>query len=134
MEWAAVITASIAAFVSILSLLLNRKWQKDDKNSEAKDECEKTLKRIEKKLDAHIEADALDSVRQCRARIIVFADEITRGLPHSKEHYDCIRDDADYYDRYCSEHPKYPNRKAEAAKALIDKTYDEHLQLGDWLQ
>ena len=116
-----------------MTLFLNRKWKKDDDESDRKDECEKTLNRIERKLDEHIDADEQNSVRQARSRIIVFADEITRGVRHSKEHFDSVRDDADYYDKYCKSHPDYPNRKAEAAKALIDSTYAELQRTGEWL-
>ena len=78
MEWIAVITASIAALTSIVTLILQRRWQVKDKRSERDDECKKTLNRIERKLDEHIDADEQNSVRQARSRIIVFADEITR--------------------------------------------------------
>ena len=133
MQYATIITAGIAALMSLVTLLLNRKWKLDDDKASQNDECKKTLNRIEKKLDEHIDADEQNSVRQARARIIVFADEITRGVRHSKEHFDSVRDDADYYDRYCSSHPDYPNRKAEAAKTLIDSTYTELLKTGEWL-
>lgn len=133
MEYATIITAGIAAIVSIVTLALNRKWKKDDDESARNDECKKTLNRIERKLDEHIDADEQNSVRQARSRIIVFADEITRGVRHSKEHFDSVRDDADYYDKYCKSHPDYPNRKAEAAKALIDSTYTELQRTGEWL-
>lgn len=133
MEFATIITAGIAAIVSIVTLFLNRKWKKDDEESNRNDECKKTLNRIERKLDEHINADEQNSVRQARARIIVFADEITRGEKHSKEHFDSVRDDADYYDRYCASHPDYLNRKAESAKALIDSTYTELQRTGEWL-
>ena len=133
MEWIAVITASIAALTSIITLVLQRRWQVHDKRSEHDDECKQTLKRIERKLDEHIDADEQNSVRQARARIIVFADEITRGEKHSKEHFDSVRDDADYYDKYCVSHPDYPNRKAESANALIDSTYTELQRTGEWL-
>ena len=133
MEFATIVTAAIAAIVSIVTLLLNRKWKRDDDKAARKDECEKTLNRIERKLDEHIDADEQNSVRQARSRIIVFADEITRGVRHSKEHFDSVRDDADFYDRYCKAHPDYPNRKAEAAKALIDSTYTELQRTGEWL-
>ena len=125
--------ALIAATVSIVTLLLNRKWAKDDKRSERDDECKQTLKRIESKLDAHIDADEKESVRMCRSQIIVFADEITRGVRHSKEHFDAVRDAADKYDKYCAAHPDYPNRKAESAKALIDKAYTKLTESGEWL-
>ena len=62
MEYIAVITASIAALTSIITLVLNRKWQKDDRRSERNDKCAETLHRIEQKLDAHIKTDTEDNI------------------------------------------------------------------------
>lgn len=133
MEWIAIVTASIAALTSLITLVLNRRWQVKDKNSEREDECKRTLERIESKLDGHIAADETESIRICRTQMIVFADEITRGVKHSKEHFDAVRDAADKYDKYCLAHPDYPNRKAESAKALIDRTYEKLNETGEWL-
>lgn len=128
-DYVAIIVALIAAVGSLVNLIYQRKCQREDKS----DECKQTLERIEGKLDAHIEADEQDSVRQCRSRIIIFADEISRGVLHSHEHFDCVLDDIDTYERYCASHPNYPNRKAEAAKALIIENYKKRLDKGDWL-
>ena len=133
MEYIAVITASIAAFTSILTLLLNRKWQNADREDEKRNECKQTLERIEEKLDAHISADKEDTVKQGRTQFLIFADEISRGIHHSKEHYEAIIELVDDYDRYCKMHPNFPNSKARAAETLIKDTYQERVNKGDWL-
>ena len=133
MEWIAVITAGIAAATSLVTLLLNRRFQRIDRAAEKDDECKQTLERIEKKLDAHIASDKEDSIKQGRSQFLIFADELSRGIPHSREHFEAIIDLVDDYDRYCKDHPKFPNSKARAAEKLIRETYEKRLAKGDWL-
>lgn len=133
MEWVAVITASIAALTSIVTLVLQRRWQVKDKRSDRDDECKKTLNRIEQKLDAHITADAEDNIKQCRTQFLIFADELSRGVHHSREHYEAIIELVDDYDRFCKANPDFPNSKARAAEKLIKDTYQDRLSKNDWL-
>lgn len=133
MEWIAIVTAGIAALTSLLGLILNRRWSVKDKRAEHDDECKATLKRIEDKLDAHIQADAEDSMRQARAQFLIFADELSRGVPHSREHFEAVIEMVDNYDRFCKEHPDFPNSKARAAEKLIKDSYQNRLTKNDWL-
>lgn len=133
MEWIAVITAGIAAVTSLVTLLLNRRFQRIDRAAEKDDECKATLDRIEQKLDAHIDADQEASIKQGRTQFLIFADELSRGIPHSREHFEAVIDLVDDYDRYCKDHPKFPNSKARAAEALIRDTYKTKLAKGEWL-
>lgn len=133
MEYIAVITASIAALTSIITLALQRRWQMQDKRADRDDECKQTLHRIESKLDAHITADAEDNAKQCRTQFLIFADELSRGIHHSREHYESIIDLVDDYDRYCKSNPDFPNSKARAAERLIRNTYQDRLANNDWI-
>lgn len=133
MEWIAVITAGIAAVTSLVTLLLNRRFQRIDRAAERDDECKAALERIEQKLDAHIDADQEASIKQGRTQFLIFADELSRGIPHSREHFEAVIDLVDDYDRYCKDHPKFPNSKARAAEALIRDTYKMKLAKGEWL-
>ena len=133
MEWIAVITASIAALTSLATLLLNRRFQRIDRAAEQDDECKATLKRIEAKLDAHITSDKEDAIKQGRSQFLIFADELSRGVLHSKEHFEAVIELVDDYDRYCKTHPDFPNSKARAAEKLIRETYEKRLTKGDWL-
>lgn len=133
MEWIAVITASIAAVTSLVTLLLNRHFQRKDRAAERGDECKATLKRIEAKLDAHITSDKEDAIKQGRSQFLIFADELSRGVMHSKEHFEAVIELVDDYDRYCKTHPDFPNSKARAAEKLIRETYQDRLTKGDWL-
>lgn len=133
MEYIAVITASIAALTSIITLVLQRRWQMQDKRAEHNDECKQTLTRIERKLDAHITADAEDNIKQLRTQFLIFADELSRGVHHSREHFEAIIEMVDDYDRFCKANPEFPNSKARAAERLIKDTYQDRVNKNDWL-
>lgn len=66
----------------------------------------------------------------CRTRILRFGDEIIHGAEHTKEHFDQILADIDYYEDYCGAHPKFRNNKAvatiERIKAVYMKCLDEN--------
>lgn len=133
MEFVAIITASIAAITSVVTLVLQRRWQVKDKNSERDDGCKQTLHRIESKLDSHIRTDEEDNIKQCRTQFLIFADELSRGVHHSREHYEAITEMVDDYDRYCQAHPDFPNSKARAAEKLIKTSYQDRVNNNDWL-
>ena len=59
----------------------------------------------------------------CRTRILRFADELRRDIRHSEEFFNEIMTDITKYDRYCLEHPKYKNNKAQNAIAQINEVY-----------
>ena len=69
----------------------------------------------------------------CRTRILRFGDEIIHGTEHTKEHFDQILADIDYYEQYCGAHPKFRNNKAvatiERIKAVYQKCLRENLFL-----
>ena len=117
--------ALIAAFVSILTLLLQRKWQKEDRTADRITELSETVNGVKTTLDAHIKADAENDAKQARRRIISFSDECRRGLLHSSEHFDSVLDDITFYRQYCEDHPKFKNEKAAHSIRYIEDVYDE---------
>ena len=117
--------ALIAAFVSILTLLLNRKWQKEDRTTDRLTELSEQIEDLQDTLDSHITADAENDAKQARRRIIVFSDECRRGMLHSSEHFDSILDDITFYRQYCDDHPKFRNEKAAHSIKYIDDVYDK---------
>lgn len=111
--------ALIAAITSIVSLLLNRKWQKEDRSADKLDAITAEVGQIKKTLNDHIENDAENDARQARRRIIVFADECRRKVKHSEEHFDNVLDDITFYQQFCDDHPKFKNKKAEQSIAFV---------------
>lgn len=117
--------ALIAAIVSIVTLLLNRKWQREDRTSDRITELTGKINTVQTTLDEHIKSDAENDAKQARRRIIVFADECRRGLQHSSEHFDSVLDDITFYRQYCDDHPKFRNEKAAHSIKYIDDVYDK---------
>jgi hypothetical protein len=117
-------SALIAAIVSIVTLVLNRKWQKEDRTADRITELSRKIDNVQTALTNHINSDAEMDARQARRRIIDFSDECRRGTLHSVEHFDNVLEDISFYERYCGEHPKFENRKAEQSIKFITDVYD----------
>jgi hypothetical protein len=117
--------ALIAAFVSILTLLLNRKWQKEDRTTDRLSNLSDQIEDVQNTLDSHIKADAENDAKQARRRIIVFSDECRRGMLHSSEHFDSVLDDITFYRNYCETHPGFKNEKAAHSIKYVEEVYDK---------
>ena len=97
---------------------------------------EKTNKELMDKvnlLEVNVRALEQADVVACRVRILTFADEIRRGVRHSKETFDQVLSDIDSYERYCAEHPAFMNNKTVAAKAKILELYSECIDKNNFL-
>ena len=122
--------ALIGAIVSIVTLLLNRKWQKEDRTADRITELSGKVDNVASELKAHIEANEIETVQSARVRILRFADECRREEKHSKEFFDSVLDDIDLYEHYCESHPKFKNNKTVASTKIIKDLYKECV-LGD---
>lgn len=122
--------ALIAAFVSIVTLLLNRKWQKEDRTADRITELSGKIDTVATELKSHIDANEMETVQSARVRILRFADECRREEKHSKEFFDSVLDDIDLYEQYCDSHPKFKNNKTVASTKVIKDLYQECI-IGD---
>ena len=114
----------ITAIVAITTLLLNRKWQKEDRTADRITELSGKINDVQTTLDAHIKSDAENDAKQARRRIISFSDECRRGLQHSEEHFTSILDDITDYKYYCEHvNPKFKNEKAVHSIKFIEEVY-----------
>lgn len=68
-----------------------------------------------------------------RYRILRFDDEIRHDEKHTKEHFDQILEDITKYERYCEEHPDFPNNKAVFAIKNIKDVYEKCVKEGSFL-
>ncbi len=125
--------ALIAAITSIITLLLQRKWQKEDRSADKLDAMTAQIGKIEKSLNEHIENDAENDAKQARRRIIVFADECRRKVKHSEEHFDNVLDDITFYQQFCDDHPKFKNKKAEQSIAFVLDVSSECKRSNDYI-
>lgn len=72
--------------------------------------------------------------KDCRVRILRFADEIYLGTNHSHEHYKQILGDIKTYETYCREHEDFENQIAVSAIRQIKSRYEQHIERHDFLQ
>lgn len=89
---------------------------------------------IEKKLDEHIAADDKRDADRHRLEILRFNNELLRGLRHTKEEFIEALAEIDAYERFCEDHPDYPNNRAALAIENIRENYRERLKKHDFLQ
>ena len=91
------------------------------------------LERTRIRLDDHIRTDDERAADMHRARILRFNQELIRQIPHTREEFIEVLTEIDRYQRFCREHPEYPNSRAVHAIANIGRVYDERLQKHDFL-
>lgn len=63
-----------------------------------------------------------------RTRILRFGDEMMNDHKHSQEHFIQILKDIDTYEKYCEEHPKFPNNNTVLTTKRIKEQYAECLE------
>ena len=86
----------------------------------------------QRRLDAHIKVDDERAADMHWARILQFNNELIRNIPHTREEFIEILAEIDGYERFCREHPDYPNSRAVHAMTNISRVYDERLQKHDF--
>ena len=86
-----------------------------------------------KKLDDHITVDDRRTADGHRTRILHFNNELLRDVDHTEEEFNEVLAEIDAYERYCLEHPEYPNNRAVHAICNIKRVYDDRLQKHDFL-
>lgn len=94
----------------------------------------KRLVDIEGKLDGHITMDDRRNADNRRTQILHFNNELLRPIEHTKEEFIEVLAKIDEYERYCEEHPEYPNNRAVLAIENIRAVYMERLKKRDFLQ
>lgn len=87
-----------------------------------------------KKLDDHITMDDRRCADGHRTRILHFNNELLRDIDHTKEEFIEVLAEIDAYEKYCREHPEYPNNRAVLAIENIQEVYKERLKKHDFLQ
>lgn len=88
---------------------------------------------LEKKLDDHIATDTARRVDDIRNTILVFANECSRGIVHSKEQFRFIVSKCDAYEQYVEDN-HLKNGVITEATRLIKDTYQSRLKHDDFLK
>ena len=111
-------------FTALVTALIGANQRRKDRN----DQISQKLDGIEKKLDDHIAENEVQFVLMDRARILQFADEISRKVPHSEESFTDILSAIDHYEDYCDHHKNFANSKATISIGIIKEVYKEVYQ------
>ena len=69
--------------------------------------------------------DEEKEAKAARRRILRADDEIRTKVKHSKDFFEDILRDIDYYENYCDTHPHFKNKCAESAIRNVSETYDQ---------
>ena len=85
-------------------------------------------------LDKHFVRDDRRNADGHRTRILHFNNELLRSIDHTKEEFIEVLAEIDAYERYCEEHPEYPNNRAVLAIENIREVYKERMRKHDFLQ
>lgn len=88
---------------------------------------------IESKLDSHIEKYTVQRADDIRNTILVFANECSRGIVHSKEQFRFIVSKCDAYEQYVEDN-HLKNGVITEATRLIKYTYQSRLKHDDFLK
>ncbi|MDO4197906.1 MAG: hypothetical protein Q4D13_02800 [Erysipelotrichaceae bacterium] len=95
------------------------------------DTMDKNIANLKGDTDAFHDKYAEDKAKDCRTRILRFADEIRAGTKHSKDMYENVLLDCDSYEDFCSQE-KHKHFKNSIAGMSIKKIR-EHYQQDDFL-
>lgn len=91
------------------------------------------LESLDKEMKQLRDATDLESVLNCRVRILRFGDETLHDQRHTKEHFDQILRDIDKYEHYCDTHPEFENNVTVLTSTRIKEIYRKRLADGDFL-
>ena len=92
------------------------------------------LGKLEKRLDEHIATDDRRDADSHRVKILQFNNELLRSIDHTKEEFIEVLAEIDAYERFCDDHPDYPNNRAVLAIENIRENYKERLKKHDFLR
>lgn len=124
--------ADVGMFVTFLVALISgiaflKKNLKDWIQSAVKPDMEslhETMDKMQTSIDTIREDRLRDKADDARRRILLFNDELLRGVKHSKEHFDNVLLDVNEYTKYCKKHDgDYENAKCVLAIAEIKRCY-----------
>ena len=96
--------------------------------AEKVDKVDEKIDKVQKDLEDHVKESELENILNSRTRLLRFSDEIVLGQEHTKEHYDDILSLIDKYEKYCVDHPEFPNNKCIMAIENIKDGYKERLK------
>ena len=135
----AVVTAS--GFWEVLKIAIGllrevitgKKKISNEEIAEKLDRQGKQIDTLEKSFARKTEEDDEREAKASRRRILRADDEIRIGMRHSKDFFEDVLRDIDYYENYCDTHPHFKNKCAESSIRNVIATYDRCKAQNDFL-
>jgi len=109
---------------TMIDKLLQRKRVTIEEISEKLDSQGKKLNSLEEAFNKKNAEDQEKEAKAARRRILRTDDEIRIGVKHSKDFFDDVLRDIDYYEEYCDDHPHFKNKCAESAINNVMACYE----------
>ena len=108
----------------IQEVFSDRKKVTIEEISDKLDDQGRKLNSLEKSFTEKNAEDEEREAKAARRRILRADDEIRIGTKHSKDFFEDVLRDIDYYEEYCDGHPHFKNKCAESAIRNVAATYD----------
>lgn len=129
-----------SALFTFIQFLITRR----DKNNGQFKQVVSRIDDMDKRVEAGFETMNLEvktlrqdmertSATTARVRILRASDEISHKMRHSKEWFDQLNDDINFYQNYCKKDPDFINNKANHAIDNINEVYAKALKDNDFL-
>ena len=126
----------IFVFVQFLITRYDKRHDKMDEVTKSiqslSDDMQERFDTLDRKIDT---VDAKGDERfaiSSRVRILRYEDELQEGRKHSKDSWDQVMSDIDYYESYCETHPDFRNNQTVATVEHIQHGYRERLEKRDF--
>lgn len=127
--------------LAFVQFLIQRNDSKHDKMEEVNksiralsEDMKERFDTLDNKIDAvEAKTDEYYAV-SCRVRLLRFEDELQSDIRHSKDAWDQVMSDVDFYKKYTEpgKHPDFKNGQTEATIEHIKHGYSERLEKRDW--
>ena len=127
--------------LAFVQFLIQRNDSKHDKMEEVNKsiralsgDMKERFDTLDKKIDAvEAKTDEYYAV-SCRVRLLRFEDELQSDIRHSKDAWDQVMSDVDFYLKYTEpgKHPDFKNGQTEATIEHIKHGYSERLEKRDF--
>ena len=114
--------------LAFIQFLITRHDSKHDRLAGIKDAIQKLSDKVDALGAKGDERFAISS----RVRILRFEDELQEGRKHSKDSWDQVMSDIDYYEDYCEQNPDFRNHQTVATVDHIQHGYRERLEKRDF--
>lgn len=108
----------------IQEIFSDRKRVTIEEISDKLDDQGKKLNSLEESFNKKNAEDQEKEAKAARRRILRADDEIRVGVKHSKDYFEDVLRDIDYYEEYCDNHPHFKNKCAESAIRNVSSCYD----------